>query len=161
MRAGLALLVVVASVNCAALASFRPGAAGANRARETAARVADGLAVAAVALDAVGETLDALPLSAAAKDTLDCGILRVVGHDAPSVTVLKVCGSIPSGRESPFGKALAALRTVATEPGLCGIVKAVTDAVAPLLARLEAAGAAIAVVRVSLGFTLRLSGGCA
>lgn len=161
MRRLVLLVALVASVNCAALTSFRPGAGATSQVRETAARVADGLAVAAVALDAVGATVDTLPLSVAAKDALDCGILKIVGHDAPSVTVLKVCGAISSGRESPIGQALTALRTVSAQPGLCGIVRAITDALTPLLARLEAAGASLAVVRVSLGFTLRIAGGCA
>jgi hypothetical protein len=154
------LVALVASVNCAALTSFRPGAGATSQVRETAARVADGLAVAAVALDAVGSTVDTLPIPVAAKDALDCGILRVVGHDAPSVTVLKVCGAIPSGLESPIGQALVALRTVSAQPGLCGIVRAVMDAMLPLLSRLEGAGASMAVVRVSIGFTLRMAGGC-
>jgi hypothetical protein len=152
--------VVLASINCAGLTSFLPSPGTDAQVRQTAARVADGLAVAAVSLDAVGTTVDTLPIPVAAKDALDCGILRVVGHDAPSVTVLKVCGAIPSGRESPIGQALTALRTVSAQPGLCGIVRAVMDALLPLLSRLEGAGASMAVVRVSIGFTLRMAGGC-
>jgi hypothetical protein len=160
MRRTLIILVALASVSCAALTSILPSPPDTAKIRSVAARIADGITVAEVALDQVGAFVDTLPLGVAQKDALDCGILKVNGHDAPSVTVLKVCGAVPPTAESPIGKALQALRTVTTQPGLCGVVRAVLVSLEPLLGRLEAAGASIVVVRTALGFTMRFAAGC-
>lgn len=154
-------LLVVGSMACSSLLALNPTAGDTQQVRQTAARIADGVLVAEVALDATGQTLDVLPLSTTQKDAFDCGILKVNGYDAPNVTVLKVCGPIPPTAEAPVGKALQALRTATSHVGLCGTVNALLDALQPLVSRLEAAGVNVAVVKTALGFTLRFAGGCA
>ena len=161
MRKLLLALALTASVGCAGLLSLRPTDGQTQQIRQTAARIADGVTVTLVALDAVGQTVNALPLSTAAKDTLDCGILKATGHDAPSVTVLKICGAIPATGDAPIGKALQALRTATTTPGLCGTVRSLLASLDPIIARLEAAGASVVILKVALGFTSRFATGCA
>ena len=160
MRRLLLAFALAASVGCAGMLSLLPSPGQADDIRQTAARVADGIMVAEVALDQAGAVVDALPLSTANKDALDCAILKVNGHDAPSPTTLKVCGPIPAFKESPVGKALTALRTVSTRPGLCATVTAITSTLDAILAKLEAAGASVQTARVALGFTFQIAGGC-
>jgi hypothetical protein len=156
----LVVLALLASANCSLL-TFKPTARDIQQVRQIAARIADAVVVVEVALDEVGTTISRLPLTVAQKDAVDCLILKVNGHDAPSATVVKVCGPLPPTAEAPIGKALRALRTVTSEPGLCGVVKTLLDVLNPLLDRLQAAGASMTVLRTALGFTLRFAGGCA
>lgn len=158
--ATIVLLTCVLSVSCAGLLSWQPTSSDKAQLAQTAARIADGIQFFEVALDATGQTLDQLPLSVAQKDSFDCGILALNGHDAPSVTVLKVCGAIPPTSEAPVGKALAALRGVVSRPGLCGTVNTFLTAVKPFLDRLQAAGVPVATLQTALSFTLRFAGGC-
>lgn len=160
MRRLVLIAALVLTSGCSALLSPFPTSSQQSEIRQTAARIADGILVAEVALDAAGQTIDALPLTTAQKDALDCGILKVNGHDAPSATVLKACGAIPSAAEAPVGKALAALRTATARPGLCGSVTSLLTVLEPLIASLDRAGANIGTLRVALGFTLQFAGGC-
>ena len=156
MRKTLLALVLVSSIGCAGLLPFQ----GSVDVQRTAAQISDGLTVAFVALDEAGKAVDALAIAASKKDVLDCGILSVVGHDTPSATVVNVCGPITVKALAPAGKALAALRTATSKPGLCGTVTAILDVLQPLLARLEAAGTSVTVMRAALTFTLKFAGGC-
>lgn len=151
---------VTTSVACSALLAPVPGHPDAGQVRQMAARIADGVMVAEVALDAAGQMVDALPLSPAQKDALDCAILKVNGHDAPSPTVLQVCGPIPPVHDAPISRALVALRQATTMPGLCGTVQSLLTVLEPLIGRLEAAEVPMAVVKTALGFTMRFAGGC-
>lgn len=162
MRRLLLTLTLATSVGCSALLSPFPSPGQQAEVRRTAARIADAVTTAELVIDQAGALVNGLPLSVAQKDAVDCAILKVNGHDAPSPTILKVCGPVPPHAESPMGKALTGLRAVSSRPGLCATVQALENAVTPLLTRFELSGltSSVAMLRTALGFTMTVLGGC-
>jgi hypothetical protein len=76
-------------------------------------------------------------MSAAEKDDFDCTIKRALGDDAPSATVLRVCGPIPLRADAKVRKAVADLQAATTSPSLANTIQVALEALAPIWERLE------------------------
>lgn len=129
------LYLIVFGASCALLAPLPSNMA----VRDKAAQVTGGLVAAVFILDKSGELVDKTPLPTSVKDALDCATLQVVGHDAPSQTVLRICGTVPTLASSPIGQAVSALKVVASNPSLCSVIAAVMAKVNPLIEKFKAA----------------------
>lgn len=165
MRRFFLAAVLLASVGCAGLVPpVLTGSDTSANVKQLSARAADAIQTALVVLDQAGEIVNVSPLSVAQKDALDCGILKVTGHDAPSATVLKVCGPIPSNASSVLGRSLAALRHVGTDGTLKSILIELLSAVNALIDKLVESGYAplsgsASVLRMTFGFAATYLGG--
>lgn len=149
-----------------ALVSANPQAADVQQVRAFAVRVADATTAGLDIANQTGVLINALPLASEIKDGYDCPLLKVIGtNSAPSATVTKICGSVPTKATAPLAVALQKLAAVTTCPGLRTTVVEILGAIDPLIARLANGGnAALGFAATALQATFRytrsvLSGG--
>ena len=136
-RAALILALVLTSACASALTAIRPGASEQAQVRQVAARVADAVRTSFVVLDHASALVNALPLSTAQKDALDCAILKATGLDAPSDTVRKVCGPLPTTATAPLRVALRELQAVTREASLRQTLTRIVMALESLVTKWE------------------------
>ena len=138
---GLAMLLAL-TCGCAkvppALIAGQPTRPQVQQVQRIAGQVADGATLTLEVAQHAGMLLDALPLDAATKDTYDCAILRVTGINAPSPTVTKVCGKLPTLTTSPMTFARARLQSLTTCPSLRATTALVLGSMQPFVEQLRA-----------------------
>ncbi len=147
-RLGVLVLAIVASLvfspGCAArygtIVNQAPTLEEQAEVRRLAARSADVLTAGLKVVDDTGKLIAALPLATDVKDRYDCGVLKVVGLDAPSPTVQRICGSVPSAAASPLTIAREKLKALTTCASLRSTLTVLLGAVDPLISSLADSG---------------------
>lgn len=122
------------------------------------ASIVTGLGIA----DEAGKFLNTLPISASAKNSYDCAIVRVTGTSTPRPQLLTVCGpSTPQG-PGPLHAALETLKRVTSKASLNATLTEVKGRIEPLIVQLEGSDQpALRAFGLSLriAFALVLNGG--
>lgn len=135
------IAVALAVAGCGAkvppVLSPAPTPAEVQQVRQIGARIADGVTLGLTLVDDTGRLLDGLPLSTELKDRYDCAALRLTGLDAPSATVTRVCGPLPTLAASPLALARTKLAAVTTCPSLRATVAVVLGEIDPFIVRLS------------------------
>jgi len=106
-------------------------------AREQTADVVDRLTTALGLADGVTQSLTTSSLAPAVKTEIGCGILKVVGRDAPTPAVTRECGALPTRALSPFQKASDAAQALTTCASRQNTIAVLFDLVKPIWERLE------------------------
>lgn len=132
--------------------------------RQQASRIYDGTLAALTIVDDTGKLLNDLPIPTTAKDSFDCTIQKIVGNDAPTATVTKVCGAVPAKAKAPLRVALTELSAVTTCPSLRSTASRVLALIEPLIAKLQTGGnstlsIAASALTATFSFTRTLLGG--
>lgn len=164
---GLVLVAALSASACASaggLVATNPTGDQVAAIHRDASKMTEGITIATQILEALSETIDVLPIPIEAKNTYDCGVLRVIGTPAPiDPTVARICGpTVVEIERSPMTDARESLASAASCPSLRSSVAAIEPLVDPLIEVLEDAdnGALVAFgasVRIALGFVF--SGG--
>jgi hypothetical protein len=120
-----------------ALTSANPTDAQVQEVRRDAAEIA-GAVKAGIAIVGEARTFaNTAPLPQAAKDAINCSILKATGTtEPPAPVVVSVCGALPNG-PGPLYQALDELAAVSSTPSLRTTVAALMRALDPVFAALQ------------------------
>jgi hypothetical protein len=132
-----ALALTVACSGNPAPALPQPTADQVQSVRAITARALDAADMTLTLAHEAGVMLDALPVSASAKNAYDCALVTTFGTTNASPAVVQACGAAPSHEAAPFARAVDTLRGVTTCPSLTAAAQAFGPIVDPLLTRLE------------------------
>jgi hypothetical protein len=154
-----ALTVAVAlSVSCA-LTTATPTQPQKTSVRAQTADLVDVFTVAIGIVDEAGYLVTTLPpevMSVAEKDDFDCEIKRALGDDAPTATVVRICGPVPTLADSKVRKAVTDLQTLTTAPALATTITVALEVFAPLWERMaRSKSPRLAALGVILQLTLK------
>lgn len=149
--------VTLQGASCRGLVQPTPTEAEIQRVHRDAKRIGDAVTMVSSILNQAGVFVDALPIPAAAKNDLDCGIVKAVGTSQPRPQLLTICGpSTPQG-PGPVVIALEKIKSLTTEVGLQTTVREITSVVQPLLAQMQTStNSTVKALGVGLGAALAI-----
>jgi hypothetical protein len=151
----LGLLVGLAAPACSTL-SWKPGQVLTSNLRVRTAEFVDDFTVAIGLIDEAAAVADTLPLPTAVKDGIDCAIKQALGDDAPSVLVVRVCGSVPTRTDAKVRVAIRTLRQLMTDVSIKSAVRAALDVIVPIVDRMVQSGnTRLSLLANILRYTLR------
>lgn len=128
------LILTVACSTGGGLIKSDPSVSEVQQVRALAIRIADATTAGLVIVGETGTLIDALPIAPASKDAYDCGVLKVIGtNQAPSATVTKVCGAVPTKEIAPLAVALKQLGAVTSCPSLRTTAVGILSVIDPLI----------------------------
>ena len=129
-------LTLVAPLGCATV-GLNPSAEDVAAVREIAQNASAGIRIGQGIATQAGDTLNALPIPAAAKNDYDCAIVRVNGTNGPRQSLLTACGPDTPQGDGPLVDTLRKLKTVGSRASLVETLTVAKGYVEPLIQKLE------------------------